>query len=180
MSRETWEYSRETASKKVTGIILFMIVLALCFNTSAVNISYEFKEIISGGVVAIYLMVALGSSLDSHNSENNTWVAFVKFVLIYSLCVSGIILALLISIIFAVSMILLYQKQYIKNDRDKITFAEIILLCVENLVVSIVLLVFSNIESTYFTIVKVVFEETFLYSLNYLVLFAVKEKIYSL
>lgn len=87
---------------------------------------------------------------------------------------------LVISFIFLVGMVYLYKKQYIKDDTDKIAFAEMVLLCVENILISVFMLFFIGTESVVSTILVVAFEETVLYSLNYIVLFTVKDKIYSI
>lgn len=178
-SKGTFEYSRETASKKVTAIIFFMIVLSLLFNIELLNVSSEVKDTLTGICAAVYFILAL---LDSFNSlvDKHTWVSFVKLFLLFCLYVSNNIAILITSFIFLVGMIYLYKKQYINEDEDKITFAEIILLCIENILLSIILLFFIGTESVVSTILIVSFEETVLYSLNYIVLFAVKDKIYSI
>lgn len=178
-SKGTFEYSRETASKKVTATILFMIVLSLLFNIEFLDISSEVKDTFTGICAAVYYILAL---LDSFNSrvDKNTWVSFVKLILLFCLSVSNSITMLVISFIFLAGMVHLYKKQYLNEDADKITFVEIVLLCVENILFSIIMLFFIGKENMFSTILIVAFEETVLYSLNYIVLFTVKEKIYSI
>ncbi len=176
----TWEYSRETASKKVTSTILFMVGLALCFETEMISIPISSRGIVEGIIASIYLLISLVTTFNDDDSNSNCLLTFVKFVLVYLLSISNEITAIAISILFAVVIILLYIKEFVNEDSDKITFSEIILLCIENLFLSIGILFFVKTNAPFSVILKVTFEETALYSLNYIILFAVKEKIYSL
>ena len=179
MCSGTWEHSHKTASKKLTRIILIMIILALCLEADFLHINMDTSNIIGGLVATVYLVIAFLSSFDRDNPENNSWVCFVKFFLVYLLAISSNVAMVFVSVIFAIGMINLYRKGFVGKDYDKIACAEIILLCIENFLISLAIF-FIDIEDLYSTIVKVVFEETVLYSANYIVLFVVKEKLYAL
>ena len=178
MTKGTWEWSGKTASKKVANMILLTVVIALCFNGDKSIVPVGFKNEASALAAAMCLIVALMGSMDCENPENNTRVSFVKFAVLFGASVMSPICVILLSIGFVGSMSWLYRRQCIERDYDKITFAEIILLCIENLLIAVVLLLLGDVQTTFSAIAKVVFQETVLYSINYIVIFAVKEKLY--
>ncbi len=173
-----WEYSRETASKKVTITILFMVAVSLFFNAHLLDIPANIKDTITGICAAIYFVIALFDSVVGFESDS-TWMPFIKLCLLFLVSVSKEICMIFVSIVFLVGSIYLYKKRCIVKDEDKIIFAEIILLCVENIIIALTALFFLGGESILSILLLVSFEETVLYSINYTIIFAVKEKIYS-
>jgi hypothetical protein len=155
-----------------------MILLAVVLENEFINIPDNVETILGGLVVSIYLVMALIGSMDSDNLRDNTIISFVKFALIYLLSVSDYVLIIVITSAFAIGIILLYRKQMIETDGDKITVVEILLLCIENFIVSLFMLFSIDNTIVFSVIIKVAFEETVLYSFNYIVLFVMKEKIY--
>ena len=179
MSSGTWEYSRETASKKLTGIILFMIILDFCYNANFLPINTEANSILSAFAVIIYLVIALLSSLNSSNLEKNTCISFLKFLFVFCFAISNNAVMLVLSFSGCIFLFFLRKRGFIREDGDKITYAEILLLCSENFVLSLVMLLLGK-ATAFSTIMTIVFEETVLYSINYIALFMVREKLYQL
>jgi hypothetical protein len=156
-----------------------MIILDFCYNANFLPINTETSSILSGIAVIIYLVIALLSSLNSSNLEKNTSISFLKFLLVYCFAISNNAVMLVLSFIGCIFLFFLRKRGFIQEDGDKITYADILLLCVENFLLSLVMLLLAE-TTTFSTIMKIVFEETVLYSINYIALFMVREKVYQL
>lgn len=175
----TWSYSRETASKKVLYGILGMAILAICANDDVLTVPENIRVYVDTVTITIYMMIALHSSFDNDNLDNNTWVSFVKYFFLLTMSLTNSVLMAVILLVICGAMAYgARKKEFLTEPSDKITFAEIILLGTENLVLAIVFAVAYPTKALP-VIVKVVVEETVFYSLNYIILFAVKEKIHA-
>ena len=155
-----------------------MIILSLCLNSEQLIISDEVKEKAQNASVMIYCVIAFFQTIDNKNPERNRLLSIVKFILIYAFSACGNGYKLVLSTIALLAGIYFARAGKIVEDIDKILHTEILLLSAENLVIT-VCTIFSIIKGDVASLVMLVlFTETVLCSINYTVVFAVKERLF--
>lgn len=177
LERDNIHYSSKEAGQRTLMAIAVMIILSLCINSEQLNIPEEIKEKVQFWSVMIYCGIAFYQTIDNNHSERNRPLSIIKFILIFFFSTGSNEFKLVISTIALFAGIYLARTGRIVEDIDQILHTEIILLSAETLVIT-VCTIFSVIESDIASmVVLVLFTETVLYSINYTVVFAVKERL---
>ena len=157
--------------------IAVMIILSLCINSEQLIIPEEIKEKVQFGSVMIYCGIAFFQTIDNNHPERNRLLSIVKFILIFFFSTGSNEFKLVISTIALFAGIYFARSGRIVEEIDKILHTEIVLLSAETLVIA-ACTIFSVIESDIASmVVLVLFTETVLYSINYTVVFVVKERL---
>lgn len=178
LEKDNIHYSSKEAGQRTLLAISGMIILSLCLNSEQLIISDEVKEKAQNASVMIYCVIAFFQTIDNKNPERNRLLSIVKFILIYAFSACGNGYKLVLSTIALLAGIYFARAGKIVEDIDKILHTEILLLSAENLVIT-VCTIFSIIKGDVASLVMLVlFTETVLCSINYTVVFAVKERLF--
>lgn len=177
LERDNIHYSSKEAGQRTLMAIAVMIILSLCINSEQLIIPEEIKEKVQFGSVMIYCGIAFFQTIDNNHPERNRLLSIVKFILIFFFSTGSNEFKLVISTIALFAGIYFARSGRIVEEIDKILHTEIVLLSAETLVIA-ACTIFSVIESDIASmVVLVLFTETVLYSINYTVVFVVKERL---
>lgn len=178
LERDNIHYSSKEAGQRTLLAIAVMIILSLCLNSEQLIISEEIKEKIQIVSVMIYCGIAFFQTIDNNHPERNGLLSIVKFILVFAFSTGSNGCKLVLSTIALLAGVYYARSGRIVEDVENILHTEIVLLSAETLVITICTTL-SIIKSDVASIVMLVlFTETVLYSINYTVVFSVKERLF--
>lgn len=165
--RGTWD-TFEIASKKTLKIILLMIIISIASEIEFIKMPDELNNVINIGTMGAYYMIAIKESLNSTDLSENTVLSFCKFTLILIWGLSNTVIGIIISIVTIIISIKVFCMKIITLEEEKVKLFEILLYGVENLFIFVFVIALMKNIDVFSKILLIVFEETVLYSVNWI------------
>ena len=170
--RNSYEHTYSSACKRNICLIIGLILLSIIPNHISADDTL-LEAIIVCSTIIVNVFLAFSISFNNDDSSYITRFSFIQLFVLLFLPRFGTFVTIPVTLLIIIYCIRFWRSDkfsFDETETSKKKIIEIMILCIYHLLFSILKYVYSNIGMLHWDIISVVFEETVVYAVSYLII----------
>lgn len=176
--RNSYEHTYSSACKRNFCLIFGLILLSIIpEHISTDDVLLEAIIVCSAIIINVFLAFSISFNDDASNITRFSFIELLVLLFLPRFSTFVTIPVTLLIIIYCIRFWRSDKFSFDETETSKKKIIEIVILCIYHLIFSILMRVYSDIDMLHWDILSVVFEETVVYTLSYLIIAIYEESV---